>query len=93
MSFDRENPVVGDIVYRSYRSGRVGRIQKIVSKKKDPTGIWGWLCHVEVEWSSKTKPRKEVVCTIGLNSLHDLIADHRKKLKTLNQRLKKAQRL
>jgi hypothetical protein len=91
MAFDRENPVVGDIVYRSYRAGRVGKIQRVVSKKKD--SIWGLVVEVEVEWDSKKAPRKEVVYTIGLNSVHDLVATHKKKLKTLQARIKKAQKL
>jgi len=85
---DRHNPQVGDIVYKPYSPGCVGIIRRVIFKRRD--SIWTWNVKVEVEWARKKKPRKEEILTIGLKSIDKLIADHKKKIKTLTASRKKA---
>jgi len=88
MKFDRNNPKIGDIVYKIYRANTFGKIISIVEKR-----TLAHLTKVEVRWCRKKKPQTEIVTTWDLMGLEDLIDDHKKKLHNLQKRAERARNL
>lgn len=81
--FNDNNPKVGDLVYPCFKPRMVGKVTKVLTES--PSSIFP--C-VTIKWIDRTEV---TMITAGLRCFLSLIEDHRKKLRTHEMTLQKAQ--